>query len=67
MSDLETLLTEKKKRMLRVEIDYSKDQLLSLLASLETNTSFDSVELQTNARNTVKSLLVALEEINKVS
>ena len=66
MSDIIGLISEKKVRQLKLELDYSKDSLIGLIAFLDSHNSFESEDLQSSAKATVEKIISALEELNKV-
>ncbi len=45
MKDVASLIKDKKTRQLRVELDYTKESILSLLASLQNQDIVSSTEL----------------------
>jgi hypothetical protein len=64
MSNISDLIKEKKTRQLRVELDYTKESILSLLASLQNQDIVNSEELTEVLTNSLVKVSSAKLELD---
>jgi hypothetical protein len=65
MENVTDLIKEKKTRQLRVELDYTKESILSLLASLQNQDIVNSLELTEVLTNSLVKVSSAKSELEK--
>jgi hypothetical protein len=66
MENVTELIKEKKTRQLRVELDYTKESILSLLASLQNQDIVNSSELTEVLTNSLVKVSSAKSELEKM-
>jgi len=64
MNNITELIKEKKTRQLRVELDYTKESILSLLASLQNQDIVNSSELTEVLTNSLVKVSSAKSELD---
>jgi hypothetical protein len=63
MADVNQLILQKKKSMIRTELDYGKSALLSVLASLENQEVVDATDLAPKLKDALSELISSLSAL----
>lgn len=63
MSDVNQLISQKKKSMIRTELDYGKSALLSVLASLENQEVINTSVLAPKLKDALSEIITSLSDL----